>query len=142
MPSLIKFNCFTKDLAEKKHNLSTDQLTVALTNVQPSTSYSQISEITEINYTGLSSRNLVTVSSAQVEGTYKLVENSLTISATGVNSPIFRYVVVYNSTVSGGPLLGYFDIGYGVVIYNNGGFFPSSGFTIGLSLIDGFIIIQ
>lgn len=142
MPSLIKFNCFTKDLAEKKHNLSTDQLTVALTNVQPSASFSQISEITEIDYTGLSSRNLVTVSANQVDGTYKLIENSLTISATGVTSPIFRYVVIYNSTVSGGPLLGYFDIGYGVVIYNNGGSYPSSGFTIGLSLIDGFIIIQ
>jgi hypothetical protein len=142
MPTFIKFNCFTKDLVEKKHNLSTDQLTVALTNVRPSGSFTQLSEITEIDYTGLSSRNLVTVSSAQVDGTYKLIERNLTISAVGVNSPTFRYVVVYNSTASGNPLIGYYDIGYGVIIYDSQGFYYSAGFTISLNEIDGFITIQ
>jgi hypothetical protein len=141
MPSLTKFNCFTKDLAEKKHNLSTDQLTVALTNVQPSASYSQISEITEIDYTGLGSRNLVTVSSTQTDGVYKLIVNNLVIVANSVNSPVFRYVIIYNSTASGGPLIGYYDLGYGYAIYDNFGFTPGAGFLLAFNAIDGIITI-
>lgn len=141
MPSLIKFNCFTKDLAEKKHNLSTDQLTVALTNVQPSASFSQISEITEIDYTGLGSRNLVTRSSGETNGVYKLVVDSLVIVANNVSSPAFRYVVIYNSTASGGPLIGYYDLGYGYIIHDNFGFYPGGGFQLAFNSIDGIITI-
>ena len=119
--SLNKFNCFVEDLAEKVHNLGSDQITVALTDSAPSASNTVLANITQISYTNLSARNITTTSSAQTSGTYKLVLQDLTMTATGTVAQ-FRYVVLYNSTTGSGNLIGWYDYGSEVNLVNGNTF--------------------
>lgn len=117
MATFNKFNAFVEALAEKVHNLGSDQLTVALTNTLPTASNSVLADVSEISYTNLSSRNITTSSSTQTSGTYKLVVADLVLSATGAVGP-FRYVVVYNSTTASGNLVCWFDYGSSISLAN------------------------
>lgn len=110
MATFNKFNAFVADIANKVHNLGADQLTVALTNTLPTAGNSVLANITEIVYTGLSSRNITTTSSTQTGGTYSLVLQDLVLTASGA-IPTFQYVVIYNSTAAGGPLIGWYNYG-------------------------------
>ena len=106
-----KFNAFVEAVAEKVHNLGSDQLTLALTNTLPTSANSVLADITQISYTNLSTRNLTTTASSQTGGLYKLVVSDITLTSTGGSTGPFRYVVVYNSTAAGGPLIGWYDYG-------------------------------
>lgn len=112
-----KFNSFVEAVAEKKHDLGADQLVVALTNTAPTASNTQLSDITEITYTNLSSRNITTSSSAQTSGTYKLVLTDLVLTASGSVGP-FRYAVIYNDTSTNDLLIGYYDYGSSITLAN------------------------
>lgn len=130
MASFVKFNSFVEAMAEKAHNLGADQLVVALTNTAPSAANTQLSDITEISYTNLSSRNITTSSSAQSSGTYKLVLADLVLTASGSVGP-FRYAVIYNDTSTGDLLIGYYD--YGASISLN----ASETFTVDFDATNG-----
>lgn len=110
MATFNKFNSFPEALAEKVHNLGSDTLKVALTNTLPVASNTVLANITEISYTNLGSRTLTVASSSQTSGTYKLVLNDLTITATGA-VPTFRYIVIYNDTATNDELIAWFDYG-------------------------------
>lgn len=110
MATFTKFNPFVEALAEKKHNLGSDQLVVALTNTAPNATDSVLTDITQISYTNLSSRNVTTTSSTQTSGTYKLVLADLVLTASGAVAT-FRYVVLYNDTATNDDLIGYYDYG-------------------------------
>jgi hypothetical protein len=111
MAAFTKFNSFVEALAEKVHNLGSDQLTIALSTTQPTASSNSIlANITESSYTNLTTRNVTTSTSAQTSGTYKLVCNDLVLSASGTVAP-FRYVVLYNNTATNDELIGYWDYG-------------------------------
>jgi len=112
-----KFNSFTEALAEKVHNLGSDTLKVALTNSAPVASNTQLSNITEISYTNLSSRTLTVSSSAQTSGTYKLVIADLVLTASGSVGP-FRYVVIYNDTATNDELIAWYDYGSALTLAN------------------------
>ena len=113
MASFNKFYCFVEDLAEKKHNLGSDTLTVALCAAAnpPSLSNTVLANLTQISYTNLSSRVLSTVSSSQTTGTYKLVVSDLVLTASGGAVAAFRYIVIYNDTAANDELIGYYDYG-------------------------------
>jgi hypothetical protein len=111
------FNSFKEAVAEKKHDFGTDSFVVALTNSAPSSSNTQLSDITEISYTNLSSRALTTSSSSQTSGTYKWIVNDLTLTASG-NVATFRYAVIYNDTSTGDLLVGYLDYGSSISMTN------------------------
>ena len=112
MATATKFNAFIEALAEKKHNLGSDQLAVALTNTAPTASSNAIlTDITQISYTNCSSRNITTSSSAQSSGTYSLVLNDLVLTASGGSVGPFRYIVIYNDTATNDDLLWYYDYG-------------------------------
>tara|TARA_R100000365_G_C2737970_1_gene66990 strand:+ start:1158 stop:1565 length:408 start_codon:yes stop_codon:yes gene_type:complete len=123
MASYNKFNAFPLALAEKKHNLSSDQIKIALTNTAPDAADAVLADITEISYTNLSSRNVTTTSSSQTGGTYKLVLADLTLTATGAVGP-FRYVVLYNDTAPDDDLIGYYDYGSAVTLADGDSFVP------------------
>lgn len=120
MASYNKFNSFTEALAEKIHNLGADQLMVALTNVVPVASNTQLSDLTEITYTNLSTRVLTTLSSSQTSGTYKLVVQDLTLTSTGGATGPFRYVAIYNNTATNKELVAWFDYGISGVTLADG----------------------
>lgn len=117
MATFTKFNAFVENVAEKVHNLGSDQIVVALTNSAPAAANAVLADITEISYTNLSSRNVTTTSSAQSSGTYKLVLADLTLTASGAVAT-FRYVVLYNDTSTSDSLIGYYDNGSSITMAN------------------------
>ena len=132
MATYTKFNSFVEALAEKVHNLGSDQLVVALTNSAPSAANTQLSDITQISYTNLSSRNITTSTSSQTSGTYSLVLTDLTLTASGSVGP-FQYVVIYNDTATNDELIAYYDYGSAVTMASSETFlidFGSSLFTL------------
>lgn len=117
MATFVKFNSFVEAVAEKVHNLGSDQLKVALTNTDPTasaTTYASLtSPLSTTNLSGATPFNVTTSSSSQTSGTYKLVCADLTLTATGAVGP-FRYVVLYNDTATNDELIAYWDYGSSV----------------------------
>jgi hypothetical protein len=113
MATFNKFNSFVEALAEKVHNLGSDTLTIALcaTANAPVASNTQLSNLTQISYTNLSTRVITTTSSAQTSGTYKLVLQDLVLTASGGSVAAFQYVVIYNDTATNDELIGWYDYG-------------------------------
>jgi hypothetical protein len=117
MAAFTKFQSFVEALAEKAHDLGADTLTVALTNSAPVNTNTQLSNITQISYTNLSSRVLTGVTSAQTSGTYRLDANDLVLTASGT-VPTFRYVVLFNQSATNDELIGWYDYGAAVDLLN------------------------
>jgi hypothetical protein len=134
MATFNKFQPFVAALANGIHNLSTGQLVVALTNTAPSAGNGVLTDISEISYTNLSSRNITTTSSTQTSGTYSLVLQDLVLTASGA-VPTFRYVVIYNDSAASDNLIGYYDYGAGGVTLANGETFTID-FTQSQTLFD------
>ena len=111
MAAFNKFNAWAENMVEVAQ-LGTDQFVVALTNTLPTAANSVLTDITQITYTNLSSRNITTASSSQTAGTQTLVLNDLTMTASGAVGP-FRYVVIYDDTPTSpaDPLVGWYDYG-------------------------------
>lgn len=110
MAAYQEFNCFIEDIAHGKHNLSSDQLVIALTNTAPVATNTVLANIAQIAYTNLSSRNVTTTSSGQTNGNYALVLQDLILTASGA-VPTFRYAVLYNDTALNDPLIAFWDYG-------------------------------
>ena len=112
MATFSKFNSFVEAMAEKVHNLGSDTLKVMLTNTAPSAANTVKTDITEIaagnGYTAGGAAVTITAS-AQTSGTYKLVGNDVTWTASGGSIGPFRYVVLYNDTATNDELIGYYD---------------------------------
>lgn len=114
MAAFNKFDCFTKDLAIKVHNLNSDTLKVYLTNNAPSASgdsvFADLAEIAAGNGYTAGGNEAAFTSGDQTAGVYKLV---LADPATWTAGPsamaTFRYAVLYNSTPVAGPLIGWWD---------------------------------
>jgi hypothetical protein len=97
---------------------------------------SLLANITEITYTNLSTRNLTTTASSQTGGLYKLVVSDITLTSTGGSTGPFRYVVVYNSTAAGGPLIGFFDYGSSITLLSG------ESLTVDFDQSNGLLTIQ
>lgn len=111
MASFQKFQKFVEALAEGKHDFSVDQLKIALSNVAPDQAADGVlADITEIDYTGLSSRNVTTSSSSQTGGLYKLILAALTLVASG-DIDQFQYIILYNDDAPSDELIGFWDNG-------------------------------
>jgi len=135
MATFNKFNSFI-EYAVESANLGSDSFKVALTNTAPSAANSLLADITQATGApaNLDSVTITTTSSAQTSGTYKLVLADKTMTASGTVGP-FRYVVIYDDTVSGDPLVGYYDYGSSITL-NSG-----DSFTVDFDATNGFIQI-
>jgi len=118
MADYVKFNSFVEALAEKKHDLGSDTLKIALCAAAnaPVAANGVLADLTEIDYTNCSSRDLTVSSSAQTSGTYKLVLADLTLTASGGAVGPFRYAVIYNDTAVNKELIGFYDYGSEVTL--------------------------
>lgn len=119
MASFTKVNDFVVNLANAM-DLDNDTLVVALSNTDPTSGTDVtadgngvLANISQISYTNLSSRTLANVTSTQTSGTYKLSADDLTLTASGGSVAAFRYIVVYDDTVTSpaDPVIGYYDYG-------------------------------
>ena len=118
MATYNKFQCFVEDICEKKHNLGSDTLKVALSNASNAPSASadvKLADITTITATNLGDVTLTVSSSSQTSGTYKLVVADKTLTATGA-VPAFRYAIIYNDTAANDELICWFDYGSEVTL--------------------------
>lgn len=121
MATFTKINDFVEDLANGVHDLDTHQLTVALSNTAPGSEVpvptadgnGVLTNVTQIAYTNLSTRNITFSSDGQTSGTYKLVLTDLVLSASGGAVADFRYIYIYNdgTTVKTDPLICVYDYG-------------------------------
>ena len=116
MATYNKFQCFVEDICEKKHNLGSDTLKVALTNSAPAATMTNLAGLTgAIASPALDSVTLTVSSSSQTSGTYKLVLADKIMTASGAVGP-FRYVIIYNDTAANDELIAWYDYGSEVTL--------------------------
>lgn len=137
MASGVKFHAYVEDEAEGKHALDSDVLKLALTNTLPDASsdsqFADISEIAAGNGYTAGGEAMTLVSSEQTAGTYKLIVNDVTWTASGGSIGPFRYAVLYNSTEAGAPLIAYWDRGSSITLGD------TDTFTADASAVNGIL---
>lgn len=102
-------------------DLASDQFVIALSNTAPGSEATPptgdgdgvLANVTEVAYTNLSSRNITTTSSTQTAGTYSLILTDLVLTSSGGTTGPFRYIYIYDDTVTVpvDPLVAYYDYG-------------------------------
>lgn len=144
---MATFNKVNDFVVNAVHNmdLESDQIVVALSNTAPASETSNpasdgngiLGNVTEVSYTNLSSRNVTTTSSTQTSGTYKLVLTDITLTSSGGATGPFRYVYIYDDTVTSpaDPLIGYYDYGSSLTL-NDG-----DSLTVDFSAANGVVQI-
>ena len=116
-----KFNQFTKDLIDGKHNFGSNVFKVMLTNTAPVATNqikADITEITAIN--GYSAGGTVTtITESTSSGVAKVVGSNVVFTATGSVGP-FQYAVLYNDTQTAPakPLIAWWDYGSSITLVN------------------------
>lgn len=125
MAAFVKFHCLCEDLAEGKHDFSSDTLKIFLSNTAPNvathtrydgtTGTTGPAEIASGNGYSAGGVTATVTSSSQTAGLYKLVLGDVTFTATGGSIPAtgagLRYAVLYNSSAPNDELIGYWDYG-------------------------------
>jgi len=145
MATFSKVNDFVVN-AVHNMDLESDQFTIALSNTAPASESSNptadgngvLANVTQVAYTNLSSRAITTTSSTQTSGTYKLVLADRTLTSSGGTTGPFRYVYIYDDTVTvpADPLVGYYDYGSSLTL-NDG-----DSLTVDFSAANGVLQIS
>lgn len=119
MASFNKFYSFVEALCEKKHDLSTDVIKVALCDAThaPVATNETLSALTTVSTTGLDDITPTIVSSSQTVGVYSLVLADLTMTASSDVGP-FRYVVLYDDTAANKELICWYDYGSEITLHS------------------------
>jgi hypothetical protein len=114
-----KFNQFTKDLIDGKHNFSSNTFKVMLTNTQPTVTMTQKTDMTEIaagsGYTA--GGNTITITTSVASGVAKVSGNNTVFTATGNVGP-FQFAVLYNDTAASDPVISWWDYGAPITLAN------------------------
>ena len=131
MANFNKFYGFVEALAEKKHDLGADTIKVALCNATnaPVATNTKLSDLATVDTTNLSPLTPVRISSSQTNGTYSLVLQDLTMTASAAVGP-FRYVVLYNDTAMDDDLICWYDYGSEITLNTGETFTLDFGATV------------
>jgi hypothetical protein len=126
MATFNKFNTFVENLAEGKHDFSSNTINAILTTSSPSAYATYTSlfsggiELASGNGYTQAGKSLTGVTSAQTGGVYKLDANDVNWTASGGDlggsAATFRYVVIYDNTSLLKELIGYWDYGSSITI--------------------------
>jgi len=125
-----KFRAFAQDIGRKVHNLNSDTIKFALSNTAPANTNAVLADITQITAAnGYSSGGSACtgVSYTQVAGTATLAATQPTFTASSGTIGPFQYIVAYNSTASGGPLIGWWDRGGALTLQDTDTYTPTLG---------------
>jgi hypothetical protein len=118
MASYNKFNAFTQDLVNAKHNFGTNTVKVLLTNTAPSATNAVKADVTEISagngYTAGGTTTTISISTSA--GTAKVTASDIVFTASGGSIGPLRYAVVYNATTAANPLIAWFDYGSSITL--------------------------
>lgn len=122
MATFNKFQQFVQDLAEKKHDLSADQIECYLSNAAPSASGDAVkADLAEIaTGNGYAGPQDTQNTGAEATGTYTLTGTKIVITASGGTIGPFQYVVLQNTTPATplDPLIGWWDYGSALTLQN------------------------
>lgn len=132
-----KYEVFSENLAEKVHNLDTDQLNMALSNTAPNAATHAVrADITELGSGNGYTQDTHDTQNAtsRTGGTTSVTGVDVVITASGAVGP-FRYAILYNTTPTSpvDPLVGWWDYGSSISLANGESFtvdFGTSMFTI------------
>lgn len=114
-------------------DLDNDTFMIALSNTAPSAESSdptadgngKLTNVTQIAYTNYSDnlttdRTLEGTSGSSSGGTYTFDSTvDFTITASSGDLPEFRYIYIYDDTIAGKPLVGVWDYGQGLTLFEN-----------------------
>lgn len=120
MAAYNKFNQFTKDLIDGKHNFSANTFKVMLTNTAPVASNQVKGDLTEISagngYTA--GGTATTITSSTATGTAKVSGTNVVFTAAGGTIGPFRYAALYNDTQTSPakPLVSWWDYGSSITL--------------------------
>ena len=138
MAAFNKINQFVADVANKVHNLGSDDLRIYLSNspaTAGSTVYNTPADLsTSGGYTAGGATCGIT-SSTQTSGLYKLILTGPTWTATTGFGP-FEYAILYNNTAASKQLIGWWDYGSSLTVA------ASATFSITLDASNGTLEIQ
>lgn len=117
MAAFVKFEAFVEAIAEKKHDLGTDEFYIQLMNTEPDGAADAVETdlpadlSTEFGYTSGGVSAGTATGSAQTGGTYKLTIADKVITASGGSIGPFQYVVLLNNDAASKDLISYYDYG-------------------------------
>lgn len=116
MPAFNPFNVFREDLAKGVHHFNSDTFKVALSNVAPNPDNTVLANISQIAngggyLAGGYQLDGISVSRTGGQPVVNILGNEEAVTATGGAIAAFRYLIVYNDTATGDPLIGWIDQG-------------------------------
>lgn len=122
MPPLILFDDAVKNIANGLIDLDSHVFKAVLTNTEPdTTTHDLLNDITQIASTGGYAAVTLTTSLAETDtdsGIWAFLSSDPAWTASGADIAAHQYLVIYDDTASGDPLLGYCDRGSSEAIVN------------------------
>lgn len=122
MATFNKYQQFVENLGKGVHNFTSDStctVMVALSNTagDADATKATLSQITEVSYTNLSSREVTGITWEHTTGTAHMTATDLVLTASGAVAT-FRYVILYDDvpTSPADPLIGWYDYGTTVTL--------------------------
>lgn len=115
MSALVPFNSFVYDMANGANAPGLHTIKLALTNTAPDVTWTRFSQVPEIpagNGYPAGGLPLTVTSNAQVGGFWSLFVANAVLVASGGVIPVWRWAVVYDTSV--GSLIGFSDYGIAV----------------------------
>lgn len=112
MAAYNKFNDFAEQLLKGVHNFAAHTFRAALTNTLPAAGNTALADIAQIANGGgylAGGYTLDSVVLSEAAGVAKVAIADEVITAAGGSIGPFRYVVVYNDTAAGKPLVCWYD---------------------------------